>query len=198
MTLTRFLAPIGLCLALSGCASTAINTTGAAPTSPLCEPGAGKPSALALWGPRWRANQKDVPDREAAAQRGIERYFKESGCYARVEVRRLPAASAAAWPADAELLALAAAGVPTPDRVLSIAVRELGPVVRLGLPKIVAGGTEVVVEVKVLDVRSGAPLADQKTHWQHGGPFYLKGVKTLEQDMNAALRGAIGNAAQTQ
>ena len=45
---------------------------------------------------------------------------------------------------------------------------------------------EVGIQTKVLD-GSGRPLADLRTHWQNGGPFVLKGVNTLEQDMIAAL-----------
>jgi hypothetical protein len=73
---------------------------------------------------------------------------------------------------------------------LAIVVRELGPVLRIGLPVLVEGGTEVLLEVRLLDVRTAASMANVRTHWQNGGTFVLKGVKSLEQDMSAAL-GAV-------
>jgi hypothetical protein len=74
-------------------------------------------------------------------------------------------------------------------------VRELGPIIRLfGLPALVEGGTDVVLELKVFDVRTGESLADFRTHWQNGGAFVIKGVKTLPQDMASALEAALAPA----
>ena len=53
-------------------------------------------------------------------------------------------------------------------KVIAITVRDFG------------------IETRVLD-GSGRPLAELRTDWQNGGPFVPKGVKTLEQDMIAAL-----------
>jgi len=165
---THTIAVLGLCFALAGCASTTVQTTGPA-TRPLCRVDL---SALVVWEPKWRPDQKDVPEREAAAQRGIERFFFDSGCFADTEIRRN----------DDRMLEIGA------DRLVAIRVRELGPVVRLlGSPALIDGGTEVVLEVKVLDARTLEILADLRTHWQHGGPGVIKGVGTLEDDMRAAL-----------
>jgi hypothetical protein len=37
-------------------------------------------------------------------------------------------------------------------------------------------------------------MADVRTHWQNGGTFIIKGVKTLEEDMSAALRSTLMSA----
>jgi len=183
---------LGLCFALFGCASTKVDTSGAAPKESLCQSGSGQLSVLVLWGPIWRPNQKDVPLREEAAQRGLEEFFANSGCFTKVDIRRLSGGRSAIVPSDHELLSLASAASPTPDRLLVVAVRELGPIIRLfGLPALVEGGTDVVLELKVLDVRTGESLADFRTHWQNGGPFVIKGVKTLPQDMTSALEAAL-------
>ena len=157
-----------LCLALAGCASTKVDISGSADRPP-CRPDL---STLVLWTAKWRPDQKDIPERETAAWHGIQKFFIGSSCFGTAEIR-----SSTALPSDT-----AAFG-----RVIAITVRELGPVVRIGLPSLVEGGTEVVIEIKVFDGRTREPLADLRTHWQNGGAFVIKGVGTLEQDMTAAL-----------
>jgi hypothetical protein len=39
----------------------------------------------------------------------------------------------------------------------------------------------------VLNARTSALEADVTSHWKNSGAFVLKGTKTLEQDMQAAL-----------
>lgn len=127
--------------------------------------------------------------REAAALRGIEDFFGRSGCIASPDIRRLPGEHVAEVPVDSELVA--SASRIAADRVLVIVVRELGPVLRRGIPSLVEGGTEVVLQVRVLDVRAAKPTADVRTHWQNGGMFVIKGVGSLEQDMSAALAAVL-------
>jgi hypothetical protein len=155
---------IALCLALAGCASTKVETTGTA-ERPLCRP---ELSALVAWTPAWRPDQKDVAGREAAAQRGIERFFAGSGCFSKTVVRRSSAVESGF------------------QRVIFITVRELGPVIRIGVPYLLAGGTEVVLDIRILDTP-----ADFRVHWKNGGAFVIKGVGTLEQDMVSALAAAL-------
>ena len=45
--------------------------------------------------------------------------------------------------------------------------------------------------MRVLDVRSAATLANARVHWENGGTFVVKGVKTLPQDMRAALQSVL-------
>ena len=176
---------------MAGCASTKVETTGATLQEPLCKAGEGKVSALVYWGPQWRPDQKEPERREAAALRGIESFFADSDCLTRFDLRRLPGARTAEVPSDEALLKLASAAAPKPDKLLVIVVRELGPVLRIGIPSIVEGGTEVVLQVRLLDVRTSAGQADVRTHWQHGGTFVIKGVASLERDMGAALAAAL-------
>jgi hypothetical protein len=130
-----------------------------------------------LWRPQWRLDQKDVLQREAAAQRGIERYFASSGCYFATRLHRTPDER----PGE---------DFAARDRVLSITVRELGPVVKLGSPAIVEGGTEVVLEIRAM-AATGEVLADFRSHWHNGGAWVIKGTATLEEDMVAALRASL-------
>ena len=135
----------------------------------LCTPDDRSP-VLVLWTAHWRPDQKEPAEREAFAWQGIQQFFIRSSC--RTEIR-----NAAAIPAD----------IGGFGKVVAITVRELGPVLKIGLPVPVEGGTEVVFESKVLDGRSGRTLAELRTHWQNGGPFVVKGVKTLAEDMTSAL-----------
>jgi hypothetical protein len=187
-----------LLVILSGCASTQVETSGAALHESFCREGAGKLSALAYWGPQWRADQKEPERREAAALRGIESFFTESACVARFEVLRLPGEHMAEVPSDDALLKLASAAAPRPDKVLVIIVRELGPILKIGIPSIVEGGTEVVLELRLLDVPTSSAQANVRTHWWNGGTFVVKGVGSLERDMSAALAAALlpGNPAR--
>jgi hypothetical protein len=180
-----------LCLALLGCASTKVETTGATMQEPFCKPGAAKLSALVYWGPHWRPDQKEPERREVAAQRGIDAFLADSACVARFEIRRLPGGGMAEVPSDEALLKQAAAASPRPDKVLVIVVRELGPILRIGIPSIVEGGTEVVLELRLLDVPTSSARANVRTHWSNGGTFVVKGVGSLERDMSAALAAAL-------
>ena len=191
-----FRSAVGLsCAALLGCASTKVDTSGSALREPLCQAGAEKLSALVYWGPRWRPDQKEPALREAAALRGIEDFFAGAGCIGALDIRRLPGEGLAEVPSDEQLLQSAARMAPPPDRVLAIVVRELGPVLKIGAPVLVEGGTEVVLEVRILDMRTAASMANVRTHWRNGGTFVVKGVKSLEQDMSAALAAVLMPAA---
>ena len=177
-------------VALTGCASTKVETTGATLQEPLCKRDGRKAAALVYWGPQWRPDQKEPERRETAALRGIESFLASSECLARFDVRRLPGASTAQVPPDGALLKQASAAVRA-DKVLVIVVRELGPILRIGIPSIVEGATEVVLELRLLDVPTSTAQANVRTHWWNGGTFVIKGVGSLERDMYAALSAAL-------
>jgi hypothetical protein len=192
VNILKFLTCIGYCLWLVGCASTTVEISGP-PSAPrqICQARDEQISALIIWGPVWRSDQKEVALREEVAQRGIEQFFSHSGCFSNVHVRRLTGDRSTSISSDLELLKLAESETPVPDRVVLIKVKELGPVLRIGLPVLVEGGTEVVLELKALDVRAHELITALGTHWQNGGPFVIKGVKTLEQDIAAALAATL-------
>ena len=115
-----------LALVVTGCASTKFEASGRPPVQCLCQSSGERVSAIVLWGPRWRPDQKDIPLREAAAQRGIERFFASSGCYASAQVLRTIDDRPAIELSAADVRALAAAQPSAPSRAVFIAVRELG------------------------------------------------------------------------
>jgi len=192
------LAIIFVCAALFGCASTKVESSGSGLEKPLCQAGAERLSALIYWETHWRPDQKEPPRREAAALRGIKDFFAHSRCVANADIRRLPSELGATVPSDEQLLRLAATATPAPDRVVLIVVRELGPKLLIGIPVLVEGGTEVVIDVRVLNVHTSETMANVRMHWQNGGTFVIKGVKTLDQDMSAALRTTLMPAAESK
>lgn len=193
MKLTAIATALCFSASLLGCATTHVEVTGDALSQPLCQSKAGQFSALVLWGPVWRTNQKDVPLREEAALQGIEDFA--ATCFGKTSVRRLAGGSLAETPTDEQVRAFAANEVLPPDRVLVVIVRELGPVIQiLGPVAAFGGGTEVVLELQTRDSRSGEPIYKLKTHWHNGGSFVIKSTKTLPQDMKSALQAALVSA----
>lgn len=182
-------ATVAALLVLSGCASTKVEITGSPLREPLCTVGARALTAVVYWGPQWRPDQKEPALREAAALRGIEDFLGRASCLAVAGLHRLPMGDAI--PSDEELMRSVASMSAKPERVVLIVVRELGPRITIGSPDIVEGGTEVLIDVRVLDVQSSASLADARTFWRNGGTFVVKGVKTLDQDMSAALSATL-------
>lgn len=166
-------------LVLFGCAATTSVRLTPAPQRPVCD---GSANVAVLWATRWRADQKDVSAREAAAAQGIARFFDESGCFKSIALRRVTS------PAEG----VVGDGAGGQGKLLFITVRELGPVLRIGSAAgLVEGGTEVV-----LDVAEHAAPATQATrqftvHWQNGGAGVIKGVGSLPRDMEAALAAGL-------
>lgn len=174
---------VGLCAALlAACASTAVTLT-PSPQAPVCDR---KATALVLWAPQWRPDQKDVAAREEAAATGLRRFFADDACFAEAEVRR--AGDLGASTIDS---ALAASGGRF-DVLVTVAVRELGPVLALlSSAAIVEGGTEVVLQIGARPVRPAGPAREFTVHWRHGGPGVVSGVASLPDDMGAALRAGL-------
>jgi hypothetical protein len=175
-----------ICLgfAAGACASTQVNYTPTEPTQKVCQNPAERTSALVLWKPQWRPDQKEPANREAAAKQGFENFFHDGNCFVMTQLERTDAGSIAEY----LRLAPAAAGK---QKYLHITVRELGPIVKLfSSLALVEGGTEVVLDIEVLETRN-SQMEKFRVHWQNGGPWTLKGVKTLSTDLMAALAAAL-------
>jgi hypothetical protein len=175
-------------LILSACASTHFEVGGQVPRQSLCQPG-GQGDAIVFWGPKWRPDQKEVPLREAAAQRGIEHFFSRSECFARFRIIRKIGDRESIGLQPAEAVGLATTYTGAPSHILLITVRELGPIIKLFSSfALVEGGTDVLLEIRAVSPSTGQTIADFTVHWQNGGPWVIKGVSTLEEDIAAALR----------
>lgn len=166
-------------LLLVGCASTTVSVQ-PGPQPPVCDRSV---SALVLWAPHWRPDQKDVAAREEAAASGIQDFLANSGCFRRSELRRVAEITPSA------VLMQVAAAPENFARVVTIEVRELGPVVKVfSSAGLIEGGTEVVLHIAVDSSQEAAAGRPFVLHWQNGGPGIIKGVASLPHDMQEALR----------
>lgn len=188
MSRLPIIAFFNVCLTLLGCATVKVETSGSAMKNSLCQVGTEKLSIFVFWGPKWRPDQKQPELREAAALRGIENFFDSLSCISNVTIRRLSKEEIDNSPLEKQLIELPAGAVPVPNRVILIIVRELGPKLLIGLPLLIQGGTEVALEVRVIDTQTSKSLANTFIQWQNGGAFVIKGVKTLDHDMSITLR----------
>jgi hypothetical protein len=172
---------------VGGCASTTSASLSPSPQEPVC---AASETALILWKPDWRADQKDVLAREAAASDSIAQFFEQSGCFGFATVERLPDMSEEA----AE--AAAADAATKNEKVVLILIRELGPIIKIGASAaFVEGGTEVVLSVSEF-ARGKSDSREFAVHWRSGGPGVVKGVASLPQDMQAALAAGLQPSSQ--
>ena len=169
-------------LVVGGCASTTTSQLIPSPQNPVCQ---SSTKAVILWRAQWRPDQKDVVAREAAAADGLRQFFENSGCFESASLRRLPGNSKEViQDAVAESRA-------RNERVVLIAVRELGPTVKIGASlALIEGGTEVVLDLSEYEPAKPAPR-NFTVQWRSGGPGVLKGVATLPQDMQAALAAGL-------
>lgn len=165
---------------LSACTATTTVTITPPDQAPIYQPQSGLKTAV-QWRTQWRPNQKNVPEREAAAAQGIGDFFADSTCFPSTSVTRVDSGHSHSVVIP-----------PGSDRLLVLTVRELGPVVKLlSSAALVEGGTEVVVDVTQYLPGRIKPDRQLTIHWQNGGPGVVKGVQSLSADMNAALRAGL-------
>lgn len=178
--------------ALCGCASTQFQSAGQIPATPLCQGPNETVSALILWGVQWRPDQKEPALREAAARRGIETFFADSRCFTKARVLEAVNDRRALDAAPEDLRSLAAREQPAASRALFITVREFGPVLKVfSSLALLEGGTEVVFDVRSVDIATGRSGSDFQANWQRGGPWVIKGTGSLDADMGAALAATL-------
>jgi hypothetical protein len=177
---------------LCGCASTQFRSAGQMPEEPLCQRPTENISALILWGAQWRPDQKEPALREAAAKRGIETFFASSSCFVNARVLQTINDRPALETAPQDLRALAAREQPQASRALFITVRELGPVLKVfSSLALLEGGSEVVFDVRSLDIATGRSTSDFQANWNRGGPWVITGTGALDADMRAALAATL-------
>ena len=164
----------GACLLLAGC-STTVATLNPSPQKPVCERGS---NALVLWETQWRQNQKDIAEREFAAETGLRQFLVQSGCFAHAEVRRM----------NTHDLKPLKGSDGRFDKVISITVREIGPIVMLfSTDGMIEGGTEVVFDITEYALPELNPKRQFAVNWFNGGALVIKGVESLPNDMQEAL-----------
>jgi len=175
--------------ALAGCASTQVEWAGTAPPAPVCRAGEPPLPMRLQWRPRWRADQKEPERREAAVREGLQRFVAGAACLSVAAIER--------WDDDEVPVATPSTAPNAPAR-LWIEVTELGPVLKVGSPTVVEGGTEVRLRLVFHDPRRGPTVSRTEVHWRHGGPFVVRGVATLADDLADALVRSLLTAPSTR
>ncbi len=165
-------------LLLAGC-STTVATLNPSPQKPVCERAS---NALVLWDTQWRENQKDIAEREFAAETGLRQFLVQSGCFAHAQLRRMSINELRTLKGQDNRF----------DKVIAITVREIGPIVMLlSTDGIIEGGTEVVLNITEYAQPELNPKRQFAVNWFNGGSFVIKGVESLPNDMQEALRAGM-------
>ncbi|MBX3327752.1 MAG: hypothetical protein U0223_09860 [Nitrospira sp.] len=112
----------------------------------------------------------------------MKKFLQSSGCFASSELRRLPSMTPAVMTTEI------ASAHGQFKKVITVTIRELGPVIKLlSSLALIDGGTEVVLQVAEYIPPVKIPTQTFTVHWENGGPGVIKGVRSLPQDMHAAL-----------
>lgn len=153
-----------------------------------------KKSVLVLWGTAWRKDQKEPKLREDFASNAINKFFLESKLFSDIKVIKTYKEKNVINFSDIEALELNKNEYQSKyEKIIFIRVEELGPTLNLYLsPILFDGSTEVKLRVRVLDTNTSKLNSDIYSEWKNGGPFVLKGIKTLEQDMYDNLKSIFG------
>jgi hypothetical protein len=179
----KFFALLSL-IALCGCASTKLSIT-TSPPDQLCGAAVAPLETTIFWTAHWRPDQKEPARRELAAEKGIRKFVSSQPCLSQAPIHRLPVRGADR--SEQELRALALESAPGSKTIITIVVRELGPVVLIGIPMGLRGGTEVLMGTYVFDAPRKATLYRTQVAWEYGGPLFLRSADELDKDMSAAL-----------
>ena len=172
---------------LTGCASLKVDTSGSNLIAPLCVNDEPTIETVVLWGTLWRPDQKEPLLRESMAKQGIEKFINETQCANVSSIQQI--AIDKQIPSNQFLIEQAATH--STNHLLFILVREFGPTLEIGIPSIVEGHTEVVLEVKIIDLGSHSVKNSSKVRWRQGGMFVIKGTKSLPNDMASALHALL-------
>jgi len=166
------------CFLMAGCSAT-VATLNPSPQKPVCERTS---SALVLWDTQWRQDQKDIAEREFAAETGLRQFLVHSGCFAHSELRRMNINDLGPLKGSDDRF----------DKVIVISVREIGPIVMLfSAEGMIEGGTEVVLNITEYAPPELNPKRQFTVNWFNGGGFVIKGVESLPNDMQEALRAGM-------
>lgn len=176
---------VALLLAITAaCASTPPGAESFPVQAALCAPGASLGKTMIIPLTRWRPDQKEPEVREAIAQKAIEAIAPAISCASSVNVQGI---AAEAGSTDA----LAAARAEGARTAVLIHIDELGPIATLSFPAVWSTWSDVKFTLDAVDVRTGANLRSIPHRRQKGGAFEVRGLDSLQGEMEAALKDVI-------
>lgn len=181
----RMIMNVLLMFLICGCAASNIKYHAVGTESPVCSKYAADDRVAVYWGAAWRTDQKEVPDREAIAERVIGEFFGSVRCFSVLSVSRTVVGRDTLLLSDEEILK----GAPgDADRIFILRIEELGPNLMIYLSPILwATKNEVMFRFRALNARTRSLDADVAVHWTRGGPFTFLGADGIEKDFASAL-----------
>jgi hypothetical protein len=175
-------------LVFSGCSTIRVNTYAAGMKPPLCQSDIANQKILVLWGTAWRSDQKEADRREQIASVAIPRFFNSTSCYGSATVQKSIDGRDGISMSDSQILKSDIVVSGKFQKIVVLRLEELGPTLMFYLSPILwQGSTKVSLRIRVLDVATSSLDSDVAMHWEKGGAFVIRGVKSLEDSLTAAL-----------
>jgi hypothetical protein len=178
----------GTIFLLLGCSSTQFTHHSRGVDPPFCKNGLEGSRAGVYWDTAWRQDQKEIELREKILAEGIGSFFGKTLCIKAINISRSIGSKPVSMCSEVEIMA--DARFLNADKAIVMRIEELGPNLMLYLSPILwQTKNEVVLRIKILDVRTNTIEADTASHWYRGGPFMLLGTDSLKKDLDGTLQG---------
>jgi hypothetical protein len=181
-----------ICLFLSGCATTTINTYKAAGENVICDvQGSNLGIVAVLPETAWRADQKEPEKRKIMALEEIKRSFREMPCGNMVAPGGVREFYNWSNQPESELIKrFSEEGV---DTIILVRIEELTPRLyfTFSIPFLWVGTNEADFRIRALSVNSGAVLLDMRVKRSTGGPFNIRPADWSAHELSAALEKVI-------
>lgn len=168
---------------LAGCSTSTIKHHAIGNKPPLCSQDQTDKKIAVYWGTAWRTDQKEVATREKYIEEGINKFFGTNNCFETVLISKKVAGKDALFSNDSELISAGkAAGA---DKIFKFRFEELGPNLYLYLSPILwQTENEVMLQLRVLNVKTNIVESDLSSQWKRGGAFTLHGASSLPTDLS--------------
>jgi hypothetical protein len=171
-----------LVLLAAGCTTVRLSDDLSGGAPPLCQ-GRDLGTVAVLPETRWRPDQKEPENRRRVAEAGIASAFQAVPCANATEIR-----SFAEWSRLSETTLRATAAQAGVTTLVFVRIEELGPLLEISLPVLWSTHNDFKLNLRAVDVRSGATLLDVTRRRQVGGAFQLRGTEPLQGELEAVLR----------
>lgn len=191
----RILLVIGLGI-LAGCSTVSIDDAVSTGKPPLCKIGSpflGKVAVVLKT--NWRTNQKEPEARANMARKAIKAAFSNFSCGSLSTPGGLflfPVMTSGQEPALRKQFG--EKGVST---LVIITLKELGPLLKISLPALWTGETEIKFDMRVVKTQTGEELLNLIHHRLDGGPFVIRNAQQSSKVFEGALKELIGNEVNT-
>ncbi len=185
---TKTAIAVATALALGGCTSVQVRDDIRDGGPPLCNQLNNSLGTVAVLPEmQWRPDQKEPEARQKIAEAAIQATFRSFSCGKIAEIR--PVGPWSCLPRGKVLADAAAKGI---DTLVFIQVEELGPQLFISIPVLWSTFSDVKLRLRAVRTRTAETVLDLVHRRIVGGPFALRGVGPLQEEMESALRDIVG------